>query len=434
MNATTPAIADLVARANALAGQGRLADADALFTRVLATDAAQPAALRFKAALALQRQQYPVAEDLLRSLLEREPDDASCHFNLALALYGQERHEQALAALDACVARNPEHPPAWLYRGALLEDFGREDEAVVSFLRGIRSAGRLGVQPSDEGLQRLTAHATAAVAVALDRAIDAALAPLVARHGADAIARIRKGADMFVGKRPIEFAHPLWRPGLFYVPDLEPRMFFAREEFPWAAEVEAATAEVRAELEAVLADGEGLKPYVNHAAGTAGARTWQGINQSADWSSFHFFRHGERYEDNCRRCPRTAALLESIDLHRVPGYGPEAMFSVLRPHTRIPPHHGPVNGRVVVHLPLIVPPDCGALKAGDQQQSWQEGRLMMFDDAFRHEAWNDSDETRVVLIFDVWNPLLEPHERALVTAATAALAEFNPGELHNTDF
>jgi aspartate beta-hydroxylase len=87
------------------------------------------------------------------------------------------------------------------------------------------------------------------------------------------------------------------------------------------------------------------------------------------------------------------------------------MFSVLKPHTRIQAHFGSVNGRLIVHLPLIVPPDCGALRVAGEERGWTEGRCLVFDDSFEHEAWNDSDQTRIVLIFDTWNPDLSHAER-----------------------
>jgi len=169
---------------------------------------------------------------------------------------------------------------------------------------------------------------------------------------------------------------------------------------------------VRAELIALMEDGQGFTPYVDHAEGTHGALVFKDINRSTNWTSFHFYRHGERIEENCARCPGTAALLDSLDLQRVPGYGPEVMFSVLQPHSKIPAHYGAVNGRLVVHLPLIVPADCGALRVANEARGWEEGKLLFFDDTFEHEAWNNSDQTRVVLIFDTWNPALSSVERA----------------------
>ena len=114
-----------------------------------------------------------------------------------------------------------------------------------------------------------------------------------------------------------------------------------------------------------------------------------------------------------------------MPLLHIPGHGPEALFSVLRPGTHIPPHTGVINGRLTVHLPLVVPPDCGALAVAQQPRGWEEGRCLVFDDSYVHEAWNQSAHTRVVLIFDVWNPALSPAECEALSIGIAALGDFN---------
>ena len=105
-------------------------------------------------------------------------------------------------------------------------------------------------------------------------------------------------------------------------------------------------------------------------------------------------------------------------------HAPETLFSVLRPGTHILPHRGVTNTRLVTHLPLIVPPDC-ALRVGGETHVWQPDQCVTFDDTFEHEAWNRSDETRVVLILDSWNPDLSEVERAAVTDLVAAIGDFN---------
>ncbi|MBP6627175.1 MAG: aspartyl/asparaginyl beta-hydroxylase domain-containing protein, partial [Arenimonas sp.] len=80
---------------------------------------------------------------------------------------------------------------------------------------------------------------------------------------------------------------------------------------------------------------------------------------------------------------------------------------------RIPPHHGATNCRLTVHLPLVIPPNC-ALQVGNHVRPWTMGELLIFDDTVEHAAWNDSDQLRVVLIFDVWHPMLSAAERRLV--------------------
>ena len=100
-------------------------------------------------------------------------------------------------------------------------------------------------------------------------------------------------------------------------------------------------------------------------------------------------------------------------------YSPTAMFSVLAPRTRIPPHTGSTNARLVVHLPLVLPGPA-RFRVGNVTRPWRIGEAWVFDDTIEHEAWNDADEPRTILIFDVWNPQLSTAERTLVAAMMRA--------------
>jgi aspartyl/asparaginyl beta-hydroxylase (cupin superfamily) len=99
------------------------------------------------------------------------------------------------------------------------------------------------------------------------------------------------------------------------------------------------------------------------------------------------------------------------------------LFSLLRPGAHIPPHHGMLNCRLICHLPLIVPPGCW-LRVGSETREWEDGKLLIFDDSIEHEARNDSDETRIILLFDVWRPELTEQERAGVSAMFDAIDEY----------
>ncbi len=131
--------------------------------------------------------------------------------------------------------------------------------------------------------------------------------------------------------------------------------------------------------------------------------------------------------DAVARCPATAAALATLPQAVLPGRAPTAFFSVLAPRTRIPPHTGVSNTRAIVHLPLVVPPGCG-FRVGGETRTWVEGRAFAFDDTIEHEAWNDSDEPRIVLIVDVWNPYLTDIERQLLQDfyRAADASEHNP--------
>jgi aspartyl/asparaginyl beta-hydroxylase (cupin superfamily) len=200
--------------------------------------------------------------------------------------------------------------------------------------------------------------------------------------------------------------------GLHY-PFLPADEFFDREHFPWLDALEAATDTIREELEAILAHrAPGLAPYVEQPPGVP-ENKWSPLDRSLDWGALHLWRDGERDESACSRAPKTAALIESLPLCRIPGRAPAVFFSVLKAGKSIPPHTGVTNVRSIVHLPLIVPESC-IFRVGGETRPWVEGEAFVFDDTIEHEAVNPTDRDRAVLILDVWNPHLSEAERAMI--------------------
>ncbi|MGH6993084.1 MAG: aspartyl/asparaginyl beta-hydroxylase domain-containing protein, partial [Caulobacteraceae bacterium] len=213
----------------------------------------------------------------------------------------------------------------------------------------------------------------------------------------------------------------LQEPSAFYFPELPQRQFYERDEFPWLAALEAEIDAIAGELLAVLRADRGLRPYVR----TTSARPpkdFGGLADDLSWSVF-FLIEDVVVEDAARRCPRTLAALEPVPLARTPGRTPSVLFSILKPGTRIAPHHGMVNTRLICHLPLIVPEGC-ALRVGNETRSWRRGESLIFDDTVEHEAWNLSGELRVVLLFDIWRPELTLAERDMVSAVLQAVGSF----------
>jgi aspartyl/asparaginyl beta-hydroxylase (cupin superfamily) len=136
---------------------------------------------------------------------------------------------------------------------------------------------------------------------------------------------------------------------------------------------------------------------------------------NADWSSLELTYRGATAPDSRERFPKTWAMLDALPLCRIGRRAPAPMFSLLKGGARIPPHHGAVNCRLICHLPLVVPGN-GALRVGNQTRAWEHGKLLIFDDSFEHEAWNDAASDRIVLIFDVWHPDVTEAERDGIAA------------------
>ena len=223
-------------------------------------------------------------------------------------------------------------------------------------------------------------------------------------------------AERLTGARRVYHQEPMQ----LHYPGLAAIEFHDREAFPWLDELEAATTDIRKELVAVLReDGEDLAPYVDFPKG-APFGPWAELNGSSRWGAFHLIFDGRVVAWNAKRAPKTMAALARLPQPWMAGRSPMATFSVLQPRTRIPPHTGVANTRLIVHLPLIVPAGCG-LRVGAETREWREGEAFVFDDTIEHEAWNDSDEPRAILICDVWNPALAEDERAAIAAVMAAL-------------
>jgi aspartyl/asparaginyl beta-hydroxylase (cupin superfamily) len=202
-------------------------------------------------------------------------------------------------------------------------------------------------------------------------------------------------------------------PTHFQFPELAEREFHPPDLFPWLSRIEAATDRIAAEFESVmLAERAELVPYIQYADHLP-LDQWRRLNKNPDWTAIHLLLRGERNEANVRHCPETMALLAELPQPDIPGASPNAMFSLLAPHTAIPPHVGFNNARLVCHLPLVVPEGCW-FRVGAETRPWRRGEAFVFDDTIEHEAMNPSDELRVVFIFDIWHPDLSALEREAV--------------------
>jgi hypothetical protein len=182
------------------------------------------------------------------------------------------------------------------------------------------------------------------------------------------------------------------------------------ERFEWAADLEAAAPELAKEVAGSLdVHADGL-PYIGK---HEQSETWRSLAGRTDWSALHFWSDALPNERALARFPKVRAVLERLPLVTLGGTPVEAFLSILKPHTRIPPHFGLANHRLTVHLPLIVPAGCG-VEVGGETRETRFGRLMIFDDSYEHRAWNDSESARIVLIFEIWHPALSAAERTAV--------------------
>jgi aspartate beta-hydroxylase len=406
----------------------RAGQADAvwrLWERLLARAPDHPAALMALGQRAFQTGDLARARALLQHLVARDGRDKQQWIKLAVVCQAQVDDEGEAAAISGALTLDPHDLLGLILRADLLTRQGKVHAAA-------RAHGAVAaVAPP---LARLAPELRPAVERALavradyDKAMAAHLDAFLAPHLDDAqgedLGRFRESVDIMLGrKRRYES-----QSAVFHYHGLAPQSFFAREAFPWLDEVEAASAAIRAEFLAVYAgdaNDPGFSPYLTYAVDQP-LNQWAELNQSPRWSAFHLLQDGVPVPANAARCPQTMATLAKAPQPDQAGRTPTAMFSLLKPHTHIPPHTGVSNVRLVTHLPLIVPPDC-RFRVGNDTRAWQVDKAWVFDDTIEHEAWNDSDALRVVLIFDIWHPHLNAAERALIGAMARGLSAFADG-------
>lgn len=361
---------------------------------------------------------------LARALLERLVDGGVATAQIWMMLGEASRQMGDRAgqekAADALLANDPMLIRALLWKGDCRLGDGDRRAASSFYRAALRQADAVPALPA--ALHAPVAAAREAVA-RLDADYAAALDQGLAARGIvpDRVsARFARSLALMTGKE--DAALDLQQPSSFYFADLPQRRFFEREEFAWAAAVEAATAAITRELDAALADRDAFRPYLTHDARRPQGAPHELMDNPA-WSALHLTDCGEPTTEIAARFPATLAALEQSPLCRIPNRSPTIMFSRLAPGARIAPHHGAVNTRLICHLPLIVPGP-GALSVAGEARSWDVGKLLIFDDSIEHAAWNDADADRIVLIFDVWRPELSAAERDAVKALFASVDAF----------
>jgi aspartate beta-hydroxylase len=417
----TRSIEQLVEQAGRLAGGGRWDEAEQLWLEVRRREPRHPRALFSLGVHALKRGDSAGARALLTAARELQPNDLLVLMTLCAACQHMGDAAAEREAIEAALAVDAYFLPALLAKGRWLERFGTRAGASATFANALKIAPHERDWPAalradlEHALEVVAAHTSA-----LDEHVTRAVGPLLAELPATSAARWREAAALVAGKSTPYTSQS----NQLHVPRLPAIPFFDRAQFPFLDALEAQTDVIRTELEAALAAArDRFVPYIQYAPGQP-VNQWQELNHSLRWSTLHLWRNGKPVEDNLARCPETARALAALPLADIGGLTPNAMFSALAPQSRIPPHHGETNARVIAHLPLIVPERC-SYRVGFDWRQWRVGETLIFDDTIEHEARNDSDELRVVLIFDLWNPLLEPGERELVRRIAAAVRTFD---------
>jgi len=403
---------------------GRDGEAERLWQQLAAAEPDNAQALLHLGQRALQRKDPRTARSYLDRARAASPRDPVIPLNQSFLFRQLGDVDGEMAALTAALEIDPYFYPALLAQGMLQERAGNPRAAAITYRNVLKIApprDRL-PEPVRASLDRAE-ELVRKDAEALNAFLEARLEKTRAAHPNADFTRMEHCKDLLTGRRRIYVPEP----AMLQVPYVPPLQFYDGALFPWLADVEAATGIMREEFLAVFREDnrEGFRPYIERPAGVP-LNQWAELNKSPRWSVFSFWANGVLVEANCARCPKTVEVLSRVPKCEIANFAPNVLFSLLAPRTTIPSHCGDTNARLIVHLPLIVPDGC-RFRVGNETREWKVGKAWVFDDTVEHEAVNDSDDLRVIVMIDVWNPYLAPEERETVAALLNATNEYRAG-------
>ena len=340
---------------------------------------------------------------------------------LASLVLGDNR--AAEASVDEVLVREPHSLRGLIIKGDLLLGRDEQRQAVSHYNLVMRLAATLADIPPQlqQDLVRIQGRLEQISEMFQSQLLDRLYAGGYRRDTASA--RFNRGLDMLMGaaEREDDTSPFPQKPHAFYLPDMPYRPFYPNEELPWVKEVEAATDAIEAELSAFLATrAQAFAPYIHGGLELPG-QTPDTLRDHDNWTAAFLIRDGVEDPECSAACPTVSALMDTLPLTAIKGFSPSVLFSKLRPGARIDPHTGLLNCRLICHLPLVVPAGCG-LRVGDDRRDVVRGEVWAFDDSINHEAWNNSADDRIVLIFDVWHPDLTEQERRDITSLLEAVS------------
>lgn len=416
-NTTAEVQSRLVAAAGARQ-RGQLGEELRLLDEALRVNPDDPIALNARGTRALADRDARAAADYFRKAAEIEPRQPTLWVNLANAARILSDADLERMALERALDIDRLHFIALLRKAELEERCGNVSAAAVAWSGVVQYASSMVDRPPvmEDAMRRgqaFIANNKAALAARIDREFGSD------RAGDPDLRRFNACADFLLGRRAIyrNECHGL------HFPFLPADEYFDKRHFqPWLDEIEKRTDAIRREaLELLENPGEALRPYVRMEKGLP-ENKWSKLDHSLSWGACFLWEYGDPNPPVIERCPETAAALALAPQNRIPGKAPTAFFSILQPGAHLPPHTGVTNTRAIIHLPLVVPPGCW-LRVGAEKREWVEGEAFAFDDTIEHEALNPTDQIRIVLIFDVWNPHLTEQEQEMLVRLFALQAE-----------
>jgi aspartyl/asparaginyl beta-hydroxylase (cupin superfamily) len=360
------------------------------------------------------------ARDAFNAVLEKGGANASLWLAMAYAQRDLKETKAMMEAVDKSIALERHNPRGFILKAEHYIAIGDKRAAAAFYSFAVKSTPPPEHTPDDlKEMLKQAQEKHKALTLEFQNYLEGEIAKNINGEDEDT-SRITKSLDLLTGKKKLYEQ----KPHQYYFPDLPNIEFSDAEDFSWVPQLESETDVIRQELEGVLGQRTSFDPYVTSSSDRPHTDQ-HGMVNDKNWGAFYLWKNGALVEENAALCPKTVEIMKKIPLLFCGQRSPNVLFSILQPGAKIPPHTGMVNTRLICHLPIIIPENCG-FRVGNDVRKWVEGKVWLFDDTILHEAWNNSDKIRTILLFEVWKPELSETERKLVTNIFEAIDSYGP--------
>lgn len=355
---------------------------------------------------AFDNENNQVGLQLLRLYTQNFPDDIDQFYRLAVIEEQIGSLSNAENAYLHCLNSNKKSMIAHLYAGYFFQQQGRMEKALAIYSLG---------HDLDANLTQLhwstkAAYDTRLRSYTADIALKEHFSKLHLSSLSldDGTSKVQQAIYPQTHNHPFEYLHKRQRPHVFYIPGLLAKPVHQNKLHKWCLNIEENYDLIKKEcanlIDLMTSNGA---PYIDK---TFKQKEFSALAGSKNWTALHLYHNGIPNNDLLTLMPLTSELLNKLPLYNLNEYPYEVFFSLLKAGQHIKPHYGLSNHSLTVHLPIVVP-ESGYLRVENVKINWQEGKVIIFDDSFDHEAINTSNEDRVVLIFSVWHNDLSEKEK-----------------------
>jgi len=357
---------------------------------------------------AVRNNQFEQAYQLLRPTIEKQRHHHDEHFAFALASIALKKFDDCVKHVDYFLEIQPRDIFANLIKADALAATGKRKIATNFYLGALKIASTQEKLPTH--IKKHLEYAQNFCEKSQSMFVDEtqALRKKVVESNDNYSYRSTIAIDAMLGETSIY----LQQPTKFYYPELPSIAFYQVETFPWIRNLIEAFEMIKSELMDVLRQDDYFSPYFSQNP-IAPTTNNMGLDNDKSWSAIHLIKEGSKVEENYKRFPKTLSILDTLPIPQLAGKSPNILFSKLSAGAHIQPHHGQTNVRLLCHLPIICPEN-NTIRVGSRTHLFKAGEPVIFDDTIEHEAKNDSNNDRINLIFDIWQPQLTEQERSTI--------------------